>query len=202
MNPAFLPRALTAGLAGAGCAAGARTRRRPSTRSRSEPTGSRRPSMAASSRRWPTAPTRNTASTSPSCRAAPTTNNRILLIAGKLDFFMTRKHAAIVRRGRQQRAGGRGRRHLPEGSAGFPDPSGNQGHQARGSQAADAARVQGRCRELFPVAEIRIRFQREQGQALHLQSAALHRQQAERDAGLCHLGAVRGREGRRASSPA
>ena len=56
----------------------------------------------------------------------PNTNNRILLTAGKLDFFMTREHAAIVRRGHQQRAGGRGRRHLPEGSAGFPDPSGNQ----------------------------------------------------------------------------
>ena len=41
-----------------------------STRSRSAPTGSPRPSMAASIRRSPTAPTRNTASTSPSCRAA------------------------------------------------------------------------------------------------------------------------------------
>ena len=44
-------------------------KRSSSTRSRSAPTGSPRPSMAASIRRSPTAPTRNTASTSPSCRA-------------------------------------------------------------------------------------------------------------------------------------
>ena len=37
------------------------------------------------------------------------------------------------------------------------------------------------------MAEIRIRVQREQGEALHLQFAALHREQAERDAGLCHI---------------
>ena len=113
-----------------------------------------------------------------------------------------REHAAIVRRGHQQRAGGRGRRHLPEGSAGFPDPSGNQNHQTRRSQAADAVGVQGRRRELFPVAEVRIWLQREQGETLHLQLAALHREQAERDAGLCHLRALRRREGGRASSRA
>src|SRR5256885_141814 len=45
---------------------------RPWTRFRLEPIGSRRPSMAASSRRSPTAPTRNTGWTSPSCRADPT----------------------------------------------------------------------------------------------------------------------------------
>ncbi len=55
----------------------------------SEPTGWPRPNMAASSRRSRTAPTRITASTSPSCRAGPNVNNRILLISGKLDFFMS-----------------------------------------------------------------------------------------------------------------
>ena len=30
----------------------------------------------------------------------PNVNNRVLLIAGKLDFFMTRQHAASLRRGR------------------------------------------------------------------------------------------------------
>ena len=74
MNPALLPRALTAGLAGRGdrdLARGATPRPR-WTRSRSEPTGSPKPSMAGFSRRLPTAPTRNTGSMSPSCRAART----------------------------------------------------------------------------------------------------------------------------------
>ena len=39
-------------------------------------------------------------------------------------------------------------------------------------------------------------FQRGKSQALHLQSAAVSRRQAKRDAGLCHLGAVCGRERR------
>ena len=108
-----------------------------------------------------------------------------------------REHAAILRRGRQQGAGGDGRRHLPEGPAGLPDPPGSQDHQAGRPQAADAVGVQGRRRELFPVAEIRIWLQREQGETLHLQLAALHREQAKRDAGLCHLRTLRGREGRR-----
>ncbi len=49
----------------------------------------------------------------------PNDNNRMLLIAGKIDFFMSREHPDVVRCGRQQRAGGDGRRHLPEGSAGL-----------------------------------------------------------------------------------
>ena len=73
-----------------------------------------------------------------------------------------REHADVVRCGRQQRAGGDGRRHVPEGSAGFPDPSGIEGHQARRPQAADAVRVQGRHHQLFSMAEIRIRIQRGQ----------------------------------------
>ena len=59
----------------------------------------------------------------------PNDNNRMLLIAGKLDFFMTANTLHVVRRGRQQRAAGDGRRHLPEGPAGLPDPSGSQGRQ-------------------------------------------------------------------------
>ena len=40
-------------------------------------------------------------------------------------------------------------------------------------------------------------FNEKQGQALHLQPAAVHRRQEERDAGLRHLRALRGREGGR-----
>ena len=112
-------------------------------------------------------------------------------------FLHGREHADVVRRGRQQRAGGVGRRDLPEGSAGVPDASGIEDHQARGAEAADAVRLQGGHDQLLSMAEVRIRFQRQERPALYLQRAALHRHRAERDAGLCHLGAVRGRESRR-----
>ena len=88
-----------------------------------------------------------------------------------------RQHADVVRRGRQQRADGDGRRDIPERSAGLLDPSRIQDHQTRRTQAADAVRVQGRHFQLFPVAEIRIRIQRRKGQALHLQSPAVSRRQ-------------------------
>ena len=126
----------------------------------------------------------------------PNTNNRMLLIAGKLDFFMSANTLQSFDAVTNKVPLVDGRRHLPEGSAGLPDPPGSQDHQARRSQAADAVGVEGRRRELLPVAEVRIWLQREQGEALHLQPAALHREQAERDAGLCHLRALRRREGR------
>ena len=43
-------------------------------------------------------------------------------------------------------------------------------------------------------------FSEEKGQALYFQPAAVPRRTRKRDAGLCHLGAVRGRESRPASS--
>ena len=52
------------------------------------PTGSPRPSMAATTRPSPTAPTPPAASTSPSCRAARRSAGRPLLLAGKIDFYM------------------------------------------------------------------------------------------------------------------
>ena len=197
MNPAFLPRALTAALLALAWPRWRPRARRPSTRSRLEPTGSPRPSMADSSRRSPTAPTRNTASTSPSCPAAPTSNNRMLLIAGKLDFFMSANTlqsfdavannvplvavAAIFQKD-------------PQVFLTHPEVKIGKLEDLKPltlfvSKEGD--------RELFPVAEVRIWLQREQGQALHLQLAALHREQAKRDAGLCHLRTLRGRKGRR-----
>ena len=60
----------------------------------------------------------------------PNTNNRMLLIAGKLDFFMSANTLQSFDAVDQQGAAGDGRRHLPEGSAGLPDPSGIQGQQS------------------------------------------------------------------------
>ena len=89
----------------------------------------------------------------------PNTNNRLLLTAGKLDFFMTANTlqsfdavtnnvpvvavAAIFQKD-------------PQVFLTHPE---TKIHQTRRSQAAHAIRVQGRRRELLPVAEIRIRVQ-------------------------------------------
>src|SRR6202790_2140194 len=116
---------------------------------------------------------------------------------GQARLLHGREHADVVRCGGQQRAGGDGRRRLPEGSAGLPHPSGIQGDKTRRAEAADSVCFQGRNFKLFSVAEIRIWIQRGEGQALYLQPAAVHRRQAKRDAGLCHLGAVRDRESRK-----
>jgi len=118
----------------------------------------------------------------------PNDNNRMLLIAGKLDFFMAANTlmsfdavannvpvvtvAAIFQKD-------------PQILLTHPEY-----HQARGAQTADAVRIQGRYLELFSVVEVRIRIQRGKGQAVHLQPAAVSRQQAKRDAGLCHLRAL------------
>ena len=132
----------------------------------------------------------------------PNTNNRMLLTAGKIDFFMSANTlqsfdavannvpvvavAAIFQKD-------------PQVFLTHPEA---KNAQTRRPQAAYAVRVQGGRRQLFPVAEVRIRLQREQGQTLHLQPAAVYRRQAKRDAGLCHLRALRRREGGRASSRA
>jgi NitT/TauT family transport system substrate-binding protein len=89
----------------------------------------------------------------------PNVNNRMLLIAGKLDFFMSANTlqsfdavannvpvvavAAIFQKD-------------PQVFLTHPESK----VKTRGPQAADAVRVQGRHRQLFPVAEVRIRLQR------------------------------------------
>ena len=130
----------------------------------------------------------------------PNANNRMLLIAGKLDFFMSANTlqsfdavannvplvavAAIFQKDPQV----------------LLDTSGIGRQKAGRPQAADAVRVQGRYFKLFSVAEVRIWIQRGQGQALHLQRAAVPRGRAKRDAGLRHLRAVRDPKRRRNSS--
>ena len=75
----------------------------------------------------------------------PNENNRMLLIAGKLDFFMSANTLQSFDAVANNVPRGRGRRHVPEGPAGFADPSGIEGDETRGSEAADAVRVQGRA---------------------------------------------------------
>ena len=117
----------------------------------------------------------------------PNDNNRMLLISGKLDFFMAANTllsfdavannvpvvavAAIFQKD-------------PQVFLTHPE---FEGDETRGPEATDVVCVQGRHRELFSMAQIRIWIQREQGQALYLQLAAVPRQQTKRDAGLRHL---------------
>ena len=54
--------------------------------------------------------------------------------------------------------------------------------------------------DLLQVDAGRIRLRAREGEALHVQSRAVPGRQAERDAGLCDVGALRGREGRASSS--
>ena len=56
----------------------------------------------------------------------PNDNNRMLLIAGKLDFFMAANTLQSFDAVANNVPRGGGRRHLPEGSAGLPDPSGSR----------------------------------------------------------------------------
>ena len=125
----------------------------------------------------------------------PNDNNRMLLIAGKLDFFMAANTlmsfdavannvpvvtvAAIFQKD-------------PQVFVTHPESKITKLEELK--PLTLFVSKEGHL-QLFPVAEIRIWLQRGEGQALHLQPAAVHRQQAKRDAGLCHLGAVRDREG-------
>ena len=74
----------------------------------------------------------------------PNDNNRMLLIAGKIDFFMAANTLMSFDAVANNVPVVSGRRHLPEGSAGLPDPPGIEDRQTGRPQAADAVRVQGR----------------------------------------------------------
>ena len=121
--------------------------------------------------------------------------------AGRQDPVLhERQHAAGVRRGRAEHADAGGRVDVPEGPAGAAGAPRPGRREVRRPEEADAVRVQGRAGLLLPVDEAGVRLQRAAGEALHLQSAALPRRQEERDAGLRHVGAVRGRDSRASSS--
>ena len=90
----------------------ARTRRRP-TASCSPPTGSRRPSTAASTRRSPRAPTASTASTCTIRHGRPA-GQRPAAARGRTARRRDGRRAAGALRGRAERAGRRDRRDVPE----------------------------------------------------------------------------------------
>ncbi len=108
----------------------------------------------------------------------PNVNNRILLPVGKLDFFMSANTLQAFDAVAQNIPTVAVAAMLPEGPAGA-DRASRPGHrEVRGPEEAHAVRLQGRHGQLFPMAEGRLRLRREQGEALHLQSAAVPRRQA------------------------
>ncbi len=126
----------------------------------------------------------------------PNANNRILLIAGKLDFFMSantlQSFDAVANNVP-----------LVAVAAIFQkDPQVFLTHpESKVAKLEDLKPLtlfvsKEGIASYFQWLKSEYGFSEEQGQALHLQLAAIHRQQAERDAGLRHLGAVRGRKGR------
>ena len=125
MNPAFLPRALTAGLLAllAALVAGARADPRQGVVRNQLGRGGRAWRLLPGGRRrhlQEIRPRRHHRARRPQHQQPHAADRR------QARFLHEREHAAIVRRGRQQCAAGRGRRHLPEGSAGLPDPSGSR----------------------------------------------------------------------------
>ncbi len=123
----------------------------------------------------------------------PNVNNRILLPVGKIDFFMSANTLQSFDAVEQNVP------IVPVAAMFQKDPLVLLAHPDQGIEkledlkAADAVHRARGLRDLFPVAQVRLRLRREAGEALHLQSAAVPRRQAQRDAGLRHLGAVRDR---------
>ncbi len=159
------------------------------------PTGAPSPAMAASTRRWPTAPTRSTGWTSRSSRAARRSTTGRMLPAGKVDFLMTgnmlmafdnikQKVPTVVVAAYFQND--------PQAIIAHPRPGLRQVRRPR--QGQDRAARQGRPDQLLAVDEEGLRRARRAGAPLQLQPVAVPGRQAGGAAGLCDLGAAGGRE--------
>ena len=125
----------------------------------------------------------------------PQVNNRIPLLAGKIDFFMSANSLQGFDAVDAEHPDHRGRGDLPEGPAGAARAS-RTGGEVRGPEEPHAARLRGGAADLFQMDAGGVRLRAGESEALHLQSRTVPGRQTERDAGLCDVGAVRDREGR------
>ncbi len=145
--------------------------------------GERRPSMAASTRRWSTAPYAKYGldAMAPSCPAARRPITALLLPSRQDRFLYGRQHAAglLLRCERRFRPSSSPpcSRRIRRSSSPIPT--------WRSSRIEDPhhLRLQGRHRHLLSVAGGGLRLQREAGEALHLQRCAVPRRQEQRHAG-------------------
>ena len=108
-------------------------------------------------------------------------------------FLHERELPAGLRRGGAEHSSGRRLGHLPEGPAGVARTSGRCG-DIRGFEEAHAVRLVRGPADLLQVDAGRVRLLGKPGEALHVQPAAVPGRPEQRDAGLRHLRALRGRE--------
>ena len=130
----------------------------------------------------------------------PNVNHRLQLIAGRIEFYMSANTLQAFDAVAQNIPT------LVVAAIFQKDPQVLLAHPDQGIEKFEDLKkltlldLQGGPRLLLPMDEARLRLPRAAGEALHLQPAAVPRRQADRDAGLCDVGALRGRDARAASS--
>ncbi len=163
----------------------------------SAPTGSPRAATAAGTRRSPTAPSRNTASTSRSSAGGPQVNNRPMLPAGQIDFLMAGNLLLSFDNVRNEHPDHRRRRLLPEGPADPDGPRGRLRGLRRSDDRAEDPDQPRRPDQLLAMAGQGARLQGRAAPPLFLQPRRVPDRQDRRPAGLRHLRAALRRQGRR-----
>ena len=108
----------------------------------------------------------------------PQVNNRMLLLAGKIDFFMSAQLAAGLRRGGAEHPDRRGRGELPEGPAGAARASGRRRRQFEDLKKLTLFVSSEGLQTYFKWMQAEFGFRREAGEALHVQPAAVPGRQA------------------------
>ena len=163
----------------------------------SAPTGSPRPSTAASTRPSPTAPTRSTASRSPSCRAArrPTTACCCRSAGSSSTWAATCSRRSPPSRRTSRRRGRGDFQKEPQVLMAHPGQGFDTFEDLKKSN--DILVSKEGFATYYQWMKTRVRLQGRADEALHLQPGAVPRQQEVGAAGLPHLRAARGREGRR-----
>ena len=125
----------------------------------------------------------------------PNVNNRILLPVGKLDFFMSANTLQSFDAVEQNVPTLAVAAMFQKDPSGLHCPSGSGNRELRGSEEAHAVCFQGRVsRAISSGSRADFGFSEATREAVHLQSATVPRRQAQRHAGLCHVGALRDRE--------
>ncbi len=128
----------------------------------------------------------------------PQANNRMLLPVGRIDFYMG---------GNMVQALSAVEENIPtlvvaahfqkDPQILMSHPGQGYGHVSGPQEVERHPAREGRCRHLLPVDESRVRLQGGADEALHLQPGSVPRQQEGGAAGLRHVRAPCGREGRR-----
>src|ERR1700722_667115 len=121
----------------------------------------------------------------------PQTNGALMLLFGKIEFFMGGDQNRRLPQRRKQTAD-RGRRRLPKIAANFHVAPGRRARQMGGSAACETRLCRrGRNQHVLWLAEARLRIQGRSNQAVQFQFGAIHSQHDVNPAGLCDRRAIR-----------